>query len=187
MPCSLLEDGGDAVPLLTHALNMATESTHKPLDVPFGLFGKDILSASELDVDLDSITFGQHLLGFSELRLEVVLVNLVGELDLLDVTTPLLGALVADSLHFLVLVLLEVHELDHRWRGTLTQLDQIETAIVGQEERLFSNDHAQLRAIVTNEAKLWGVDRLVHPLTSTYWCLPKLSVPFVMRRVYHAE
>src|SRR5207249_9155767 len=119
------------------------------------------LAAPEHDRQLDLRPFLEEALHMLHLGVVVVRVDLRAELHLFDDDVRRSFSRFLAPLVLLVLVLAEVHDLADRRFGVGCDLDEVETGLSGDGERVGEASHSQLRAVGADEANLASANAIV--------------------------
>ena len=117
------------------------------------------LAAAELEAHLHLVAVVEEFLGVTQLRLEVVLLDARGELDLLDLAGR--GLRVRGLLLLLVDVLAEVHDPAHRRRRVGRHLNEVEAVFQREVDRLGGVDDPELFALGGDQPHLRHLDPVV--------------------------
>ena len=117
----------------------------EPVEDRGAALGVGDLAAAEHDRDLDLVLVAQEALDVVLLGVVVVLGDLRAELDLAHGDLLLVLARLLDLLGLLVLVLGVVEHAAHRRARLGSDLDEVEVALLGEDERVGCLQHADLR------------------------------------------
>ena len=119
------------------------------------------LAAAEKNRGLDLVALGQEALDVLLLELIIVLVDLRPELDLFDVDYFLVFLGLARALLLLILILAEIHDPAHRRYGRGRDLDQVQSFLLGNGQRLRRRHDAELLAVIIDYANFPNPDSFV--------------------------
>ncbi len=117
------------------------------------------LTPAELEAHLHLVAMVEKLLGVAQLRLEVVLLDTRGELDLLDLAGR--GLRVGGLLLLLVHVLAEVHDAAHRRRGVGSHLHEVQPVLQREIDGLGGIDDPQLFSLGGDQPHLRHLDPVI--------------------------
>src|ERR1044072_1166557 len=119
------------------------------------------LATAEEDRRLDLVTFAQEALDVLLLELVVMLIDLGPELDLLDLDHLLMLLGLARSFLFLVLILPEVHDPADRRHRSRGDLDEVESLLTCDDERLRRRHDPELLTGFVDHPDLTDPDALI--------------------------
>src|SRR5450756_2095144 len=119
--------------------------------------------SAEEDRRLDLVAVGQEALDVVLLELEIVLVHLRPELDFLDLDDLLVLSGFAGALLLLVLVLAEIHDAADRRLRHRRDLDQVQTLLASNGQRLLRRHDAQLLGGVIDDTNFPHPDPFIDP------------------------
>ena len=125
------------------------------------LLGTGLLTTTEEDHRLDLVAGLQEAFGALEFGDVIVRLDLQSEPDLFEDGVRLIATRFLGLLSGLVLELAVVHDLDHGRLGARRDLDQVEVRFLGQAQRSFDSDDADLLAVGSDETDLRDSDALV--------------------------
>ena len=125
--------------------------------------GSGDLAAAEADCNLDLVAILQKLDGVFQLELKIVVVRLGTHPDTFQVAALLLLVGIAVLLGLFILMFAVIHDLANRWRGSRGHLDQIQSALPRQGERISHGHYSVLHVLVIDKADVahsnWKVTR----------------------------
>src|SRR6185369_1414428 len=119
------------------------------------------LAATEEDGGLDLVPFAQEPLDVLLLELVVVHIDLRPELDLLDLDHPLVLLGFAGALLLLILILAKVHDAAHRWYRGRRDLDQVESLLTRNDQRLWRRHDPQLLPGLVDDPDFANTDAFI--------------------------
>ena len=114
------------------------------------------LTSSEFDHDLNLISVSEEAEGVVDLGIEVVYINVTGELDLLDLHDMLLFTGFLFLLVALKAELSVVHDTAHGRIALGSDQNEIESLVVGHLESRDERDHTDLLTVRTDDTNLLG-------------------------------
>src|SRR5262249_49072400 len=135
----------------------------QPLEDPASDLGVRHLASAEEDRRLDLVAVLEEALDVLLLELVIVLVHLRAELDLLDLDDLLVLLRRPRALLLLVLIAPEVHDAAHRRIGGRGDLDEVESLLSRDGQRLRRRHDPELRAVLVDDADFPDPDAFVHP------------------------